>query len=266
MDFKILECRDFSSPMALSSKLRLVKDYEIDVETGEGRTVIIDDVEYSIKRGDVYIKKPGQTIRGLGIQRSVLLTLDFSGKQSKEHYSRNVEGNIQPRISSDLIDNLSCIISPFSEYTFLPIYSELLKLAFVDEAAAHNLVMELLYKLNAEVCRQNFVKCKHKENVCDNALQYMKNNLEKQITLDELANIVGLDKNYFVRLFKNTYGKTPINVLIDLRMERASDLIENTNMTVSDIAETCGYNTVSYFISEYKKHFGITPHKQRKIN
>ena len=75
-----------------------------------------------------------------------------------------------------------------------------------------------------------------------------------------------LDKNYFVRLFKSTYGKTPINVLIDLRMERASDLIVNTNIPITDIAESCGYSSVSYFITEYKKHFGITPLKQRKIN
>ena len=266
MNLKILECREFYSAAALSSKLRVVKDYEIDVEMGDERTVIIDGVEHKIKRGDVCVRKPRQTVYGRGIQRSVLLTLDFSGKQSREHYSRNIEGPIQPLIDSFLLDNLSGIIRPFSEYTFIPIYSELLKVAFVDEQAAQSLVMELIYKLNAEICRQSYSKHSHKENVCDSALEFMKNNIKKQITLEELSQIVTLDKNYFVRLFKSTYGKTPINVLIDLRMERASDLIANTNMTVSDIAEECGYNSVSYFIAQYKKHFGITPLKQRKIN
>lgn len=266
MNMKILECREFFSPSVLSSKLRVVKDYEIDVEMGDERTVIIDGIEHKIRRGDVCVRKPGQTVYGRGIQNSVLLTLDFSGRQSREHYSRNIEGPVQPRIDDPLLENLNGIIRPFSEYTFIPIYLELLKTAFVDEAAAQSLIMELIYKLNAEICRQNYSKRKHKENVCDNALEYIKNNIQKQITLDELADIVALDKNYFVRLFKNTYGKTPINVLIDLRMERASDLIANTNMPITDIAEVCGYNSVSYFIAEYKKHFGITPLKQRKIN
>ena len=266
MNVKILECREFFSSSALSSKLRVVKDYEIDVELGDDRIVIIDGIEYQIKRGDVCVRKPGQSVYGRGVQNSVLLTLDFSGNQVRERYSRNIEGHTQPLTDSFLLGNLNGIIRPFSEYTFIPIYSELLKTAFVDEMAAQNLVMELIYKLNAEVCRQSYSKRKYKENVCDNALEYMKNNIQKQITLQELADIVMLDKNYFVRLFKSTYGKTPINVLIDLRMERASDLIVNTNIPITDIAESCGYSSVSYFITEYKKHFGITPLKQRKIN
>ena len=104
MNVKILECREFCSTTALSSKLRVVKDYEIDVETGKERTVIIDGIEHKIKRGDVCIRKPGQTVYGRGIQNSILLTLDFSGKQSREHYSRNIEGPIQTSISDTLLD------------------------------------------------------------------------------------------------------------------------------------------------------------------
>ncbi len=265
MNVKILECREFCSTTALSSKLRVVKDYEIDVETGKERTVIIDGIEHKIKRGDVCIRKPGQTVYGRGIQNSILLTLDFSGKQSREHYSRNIEGPIQTSISDTLLDNLSGIITPFSEYTFIPIYSELLKTAFTDAAAAQDLILELLYKLNAEICRQNYAKRKPKSTVCDPVLEYMKSNAQQQISLEQLAAMAGLDKNYFVRLFKRTYGKTPVSVLIDLRMERASDLIANTDLSVTDIARRCGYNSVSYFIAEYKKHFGLTPLNQRKI-
>ena len=59
MNVKILECREFCSTTALSSKLRVVKDYEIDVETGKERTVIIDGIEHKIKRGDVCIRNGG---------------------------------------------------------------------------------------------------------------------------------------------------------------------------------------------------------------
>ena len=265
MNVKILECRSFFSPMVPSSKPRMVKDYEIDVEMGEERTVVIDGIEHRIKRGDVCVRKPGQTIYGRGVQHSILLTLDFSGEQSVTHYSRNIEGPIQPIFDDPLLENLNGIIRSFSEYTFIPIYSELLKSAFVDTDAAQSLIMELIYKLNAEVCRQRYAKHRQKETVCDEVFEYMKNSLDKQITLEKLADIVGLDKAYFVRVFKSIYGQTPISFLISLRMERASDLIANTNMTISEIAAQCGYNSTSYFISEYKKHFGITPLMQRKI-
>ena len=78
-----------------------------------------------------------------------------------------------------------------------------------------------------------------------------------------LASQVNLNKSYLVRLFKATYGKTPIQILSSLRMEKAFDLIINTNMNISEIAFECGYSSNSYFISEYKKHFNETPLKTR---
>jgi AraC-like DNA-binding protein len=67
-----------------------------------------------------------------------------------------------------------------------------------------------------------------------------------------------------VRLFRETYGQTPIKMLIDMRLEHACDLIANTEMPVAEIAAACGYSSASYFIAEYKKHFGITPLRQRQ--
>ena len=266
MAVKILECRKFTSPKILSQIPRIVKDYEIDIEIGPERTVIINGEEHKIKYGDVCVRKPGQTVCGKGYQNTILLTLDFSGTQSDVNYSRNVDGKIQDVCNSELLTDLCGVIRPFSEYTFTPIYTELLELSCNEGPAVENLINELLHKLNAEICRINYVKYKPQKTYCSEMINYMQNNLHKEITLDDLSAHVNLNKNYLVRLFKETYGNTPINVLIGLRMERASDLISNTDMPISDIADVCGYNSTSYFIAEYKKHFGITPLKQRKIN
>ena len=271
MPINILECRRFSATYPLFKKVRTVKDYEIDLELGNERLVFIDDIPHAIRRGNICIRKPGQTVYGQGnraiiTQSSILLTIDFSGEQSGEHYSRNIEGPIQKIWDSSLLDQLSGVIIPHAENTFIPIYTELLSLAFTDRKAAEMLVMELLYRLNAEVCRQNYIKNKPTETHCSKVLNYIKNNLEQDITLESLTELVHLDKNYLVRLFKDTYGQTPIKMLILLRMERACDLITNTNMTISDIAAACGYTSASYFTAEYKKHFGITPLKQRSNN
>lgn len=268
MSINILECRRFSATYPLFKKVRTVKDYEIDLELGNERLVFIDDIPHAIRRGNICIRKPGQTVYGQGnpaiiTQSSILLTVDFSGEQSGEHYSRNIEGPIQKTWDSTLLDQLNGVIIPHAENTFIPIYTELLSLAFTDRKAAEMLVMELLYRLNAEVCRQNYIKNKPTETHCSKVLNYIKNNLEQDITLESLAQLVHLDKNYLVRLFKETYGQTPIKTLIDMRMERACDLITNTNMAITHIAAACGYTSASYFTAEYKKHFGITPLKQR---
>ena len=262
MDIRILECRKFSAPHA-NTGLRLVKDYEIDLEIGAPRTVIIDGAPYPIGRGTVSVRKPGQTVHGKGTQNTVLLTLDFSGRQDPQNYSRNIPGPQQPICLDPLLENLNGIIVPYAESTFIPIYNELLELTHTDTEAASYLVLELLHKLNAEICRREYTKQKPTETACSKALHYMKEHLDQPINLETLAAMVHLDKSYFVRLFRETYGKTPIQLLIHLRMELACDLIANTNLPIGQISQRCGYPSPSYFSAEYKKHYGVTPATHR---
>ena len=265
----ILECRWFSGTYTPLQKTRTVKDYEIDLELGNDRQLLIDGTAYTLHRGDVCIRRPGQVVSGRYTgqdltQTSILLTVDFSGQQSAERYIRHMEGALQPRWDSPLLENLGSVVTPHSENTFLPIYRELLTLADRGDTAAEMLVMELIYKLNAEVCRKSYMKNKPAQTPCSIVLQYMKNNLEKEITLEDLAELVHLNKNYLVRLFKETYGQTPIKMLIDMRMERGCDLIVNTSSSIAEVAAACGYTSAAYFIAEYKKHFGITPLRHRQ--
>lgn len=265
----ILECRRFSADYRPNQNLRTVKDYEIDLELGNDRVLVIDGTPYTLHRGDVCIRRPGQTVCGqdtgsLLHQTTVLLTVDFSDQQPAEHYIRHMEGPVQTPWDSPLLDGLGSVVTPHGEGQFIPIYQELLSLDPTERTAAEMLVLELLYKLNAEVCRQSYMKHKPSKTPCGIVLQYMKSNLNRDLSLDELAQQVHLNKNYLVRLFKENYGQTPIKMLIDMRMEHGCDLITNTDMPIAEIAATCGYSTAAYFIAEYKKHFGTTPLRQRK--
>ena len=262
MDIRILECRKFSSPHHKTGS-RVVKDYEIDLEIGDPRTVIIDGVPHTIGRGNVCVRKPGQTVHGKGTQNTVLLTLDFSGKQAGKNYSRNLPGLRQDTLMHPLLDRLSGVIVPYSENTFIPIYNELLSTAYTDPDSAALLVLELLHKLNAEVYRREYNARKPAETACSKVLGYLKDNLDQPIRLEDLAAMVHLDKSYFVRLFRETYGLTPIQMLIRLRMELACDLIANTDLPIGQIAQRCGYPSPSYFSAEYKKHYGVTPATHR---
>lgn len=266
---QILECRRFTGTYIPLKRERTVKDYEIDLELGNRRTVIIDGKETVLRRGDVCIRRPGQKICGQDTdvpitQTSVLLTVDFSGQVCPERYSRNVEGPLQKQWDSPLLDHLPAVVTPYSDGTFTPIYRELMGLDFTENHAANMLVMELIYKLNAEVCRRSYTQNKPRETHASTVLQYIRGNLHRDVTLEELADLVHLNKNYLVRLFRETYGQTPIKMLIEMRLEHACDLIANTGMPIAEIAAACGYSSASYFIAEYKKHFGTTPLRQRQ--
>ena len=69
---------------------------------------------------------------------------------------------------------------------------------------------------------------------------------------------------YFAKLFKAVVGKTFKEYLCDVRMSHAHNMLVSSNNSVTEIASTCGYDNLSYFVAEYKKTFGKTPKAVQK--
>ncbi|UUZ79365.1 AraC family transcriptional regulator [Paenibacillus sp. P26] len=82
--------------------------------------------------------------------------------------------------------------------------------------------------------------------------------------LDELAETLGISKYYLIRLFRRMVGKTPIEYLTRKRMEKAVELLSNTERSLDDIAQSIGYMNVNYFSKVFRKYFGMPPGKFRK--
>ena len=78
-------------------------------------------------------------------------------------------------------------------------------------------------------------------------------------SLEDIAEAVGLSKYYFTRLFSKSTGYTPIEYLTKIRMEKAVDLLINTDLTVDDIAKLIGYSNGSYFIKVFRQWIGYPP-------
>ena len=264
MTFKILEARAFSSSFCAAPE-RTVKDYEIDIERTDGRIYYLNGKEYKLSRGDVFFRAPGDVVSSVGAQSSYILTLDFSNRAHKGIYSRNILGEIQEKNSSPLLLKLPEVTHPRSRGALLEIYRTLVNLPDRTSPAVCMLAEEIIYTLNAELAHKEYEAQRLDTTVADTAIRYMAQNLSAKVTLDEIAAEVHLEKSYFVRLFRKETGKTPIAMLVEMRLDRASDLVFTTDMSISDIAAACGYATVSFFISEYKRRFGQTPEAHRRL-
>lgn len=263
MDFTVLEARYYVSPVG-SDVTRRVRDFEIDLEIGSGRDYINNGNEYKVCRGDILIRRPTDICRSIGVQKTFLLTVDFSNRPFISNYNRNLSGETHPPYSDDLIDRLPSVIHVENTEEYLSVYKNLINLTDNNSPAAKELVKELIYMLNAEICKNNYLRMKPKESMSEKVLAYMRKNLQKNIALEDLSDLVHLEKSYFTRQFKKSTGKTPINALIEMRMEKACDLIANTDIKITQIAQMCGYNNTSFFISQYKRKFGVTPENHRK--
>ncbi len=86
---------------------------------------------------------------------------------------------------------------------------------------------------------------------------------DPNISLISVAKHVGMSAAHFSTVFSQTVGKTFINYLTSLRMEKAKELLAHTDMKLSVIAMEIGYNEPNYFSHVFKKNEGITPKEYR---
>lgn len=81
----------------------------------------------------------------------------------------------------------------------------------------------------------------------------------RQWSASECAAEIGISREYFHRLYLSAFGVTFLHDTIESRLMYASELLETTNLSITAIAEKCGYDSDSYFMRQFKKHRGCTP-------
>lgn len=97
----------------------------------------------------------------------------------------------------------------------------------------------------------------------ENAISYMKKNLDKKIDMDELAERVYLSHTGLIWKFRQELNTTPSNYLYLLRMRNARFLLLDHSYSVSEISEMCGYQNPYYFTNAFRKYSGMSPTKFR---
>ena len=96
------------------------------------------------------------------------------------------------------------------------------------------------------------------------AIKYIHDNYSREITLDELAKIANLSKYYFCNIFKEFTGETFKDYQSRIRIGKATELLTATDLPVTEIAFTCGFNDSNYFSRKFKQITGKTPREIRK--
>ncbi len=97
-------------------------------------------------------------------------------------------------------------------------------------------------------------------------LDYIAQNYKRPITLDDMADLICVSKSYLCRTFRETYGITPVNYLLKMRINRAKQLLISTDMKIKLLSLECGFNDTSYFCMVFKRMEGITPDEFRSLH
>lgn len=91
----------------------------------------------------------------------------------------------------------------------------------------------------------------------------IEHNYIEKLTLEYLSHKFGYSKQTLISKFKNRYGITPMEFIINVRINEAKKLLIYTDMRICEIAEKCGFSDVYYFSNTFKKHTTLSPLKFR---
>ena len=96
------------------------------------------------------------------------------------------------------------------------------------------------------------------------AVTLMETNIEEPLSTDDIANLVGLSRRQLERLFKQYLGSLPSRYYLELRLQRARQLLLDTNHSIVQVGLMCGFSSGSHFSTAFGALFGNTPREERQ--
>jgi transcriptional regulator GlxA family with amidase domain len=99
----------------------------------------------------------------------------------------------------------------------------------------------------------------HADELNNKIIQYMNANYDKKISLWYLANILAIDQSYLCKIFNRKYGITPVQYINNLRLQKAKDLLTYTEMSITEISEKVGFQSIHYFSRYFTNREKISP-------
>lgn len=139
-----------------------------------------------------------------------------------------------------------------------------------DKIYGNYLCSELTYRFLMELRRIAFNISVSDENVKNeilmSALNYIEGNFRNDFSIGELADISGVSPQYLGRIFREIMNVSPTEYIIDRRIREALRLLTDTDKSVSEISQLCGFSSVVYFCAVFKKSKGCSPGSYRSSN
>jgi len=95
-------------------------------------------------------------------------------------------------------------------------------------------------------------------------VEYIQQHLSEPISIETLADHACLTKSYLIRSFRKTLGQTPLQYILQKKIQKAQTMLLGSELSVTEVAHAVGFQDTSYFIRLFRKSLGFTPQEYRR--
>lgn len=234
------------------------KDYHLFHYVSEGKgTFVFNNIQYEIKPGMLFYIPP-HTVPVYYPDHDdpwTYIWLGFSGSNSDQivkSLGLSSSNLILSDIQSIIGDRIQDIYNTYRDNGFLDLYC-------LGKAYE---IFGLLLK--AKKTTEEFNAMSTKEGYVKAAKEFILNNYQFEIHIDDVSKNVGISSNYLANIFNELEKDSPKRFITRTRMEKAQILLGSNNLKIKTVAEMVGYKNQLHFSNEFKKAFGSSPLKFRE--
>ena len=219
---------------------------------------VLNGQQYEMLPGDIYLLNPTD-FHSIETEGAVVYNIMFSEKLLDEDVLQkilSIDKNIVFRLTEQEFRNTEFLISRM-------LYEFENEDSFSDSMIKN--FLECLFITILRKCNLPSGKESNSENdAIKRAILYLHSRFRENPTLEQVASVAGLNKNYFSGLFHHATGKTYKEYLNSLKIEHAKKLVLTSNIPVTEICFASGFNSLTNFLRTFKAVFKVSPAVMRK--
>lgn len=225
------------------------------VLSGSGE-FIVEDSKFQVKEDDLVIVNPNIQHTEVSFRQNPLeyIVVGIEGiifTSNTEHGSSYSSYNFR-KFKDDILYYLHSLLK------------EVGKKEDGYELVCQNLLEILIINLNRRTNYTIFASNANMNKECAAVKKFIDEHYKENLTLDSLAKLTHMNKYYLVHCFNRYVGVSPINYMIEKRIEESKNLLSSTDFSILQISTIMGFSSQSYFSQAFKKSTGVSPNRYRK--
>lgn len=268
-----LTYNDFNPTVFYVTKVKMVSDgvyHDHDftelayILSGKGK-YLVEEEEVDVEAGDLLICNPG--VKHCHIASNPKEpTIEFISGFTDFHFRNMATNSIELPDKSYILHTTAELKQEISKHCFAMIAekeSNQIGRYFMFKTHLMQMLLLIMREIadveKSEQKGYNF-ETYNKNYAVNRIITYLNENYEHKISLEQIAHNMYLSPVYISKIFKEETGESPINYLIKIRLEKAKDILVNSEGgSIKNIANQVGYDDVYHFSKLFKKYYGISP-------